>query len=144
MLQCHKQLTRGVEVPLPCLQARQRCGRAGREAPGYCYRLYTEEAFEALAEDTAPEIQRCPLGSVLLQLLALGVTDILSFDFMAPPTEEALVRALEQLYLLGAVGGARRVQLTPLGRQMAHFPLEPCLSKALLTAQVQCPLLFIT
>ena len=122
---------------MPFLQARQRCGRAGREAPGYCYRLYTEEAFGELAEDTPPEIQRCPLGSVVLQLLALGVTDILGFDFMAPPTEEALVRALEQLYLLGAVDGARGVQLTPLGQQMSHFPLEPCLSKAILTAEVQ-------
>lgn len=118
------------------LQARQRAGRAGREAPGHCYRLYTEESFQELPEDTTPEIQRCPLTSVVLQLLALGISDILGFDFMDPPPEEALVHALEQLYLLGGVERAGQLQLTALGRQMAHFPLEPHLAKAILTSQV--------
>ena len=56
-----------------------------------------------LSEDTIPEIQRCPLSSVALQLLALGVKNILTFDFMSPPPEDSLLRAVEELYLLGAV-----------------------------------------
>lgn len=92
----------------------------------------------ALPDATVPEIQRCPLASVVLQLLALGVTDILGFDFMAAPPDEALVRALEQLCLLGAVEEGER--LTPLGRQMAHLPLEPHLARAILSSPVNQPL----
>lgn len=84
-----------------------------------------------------PEIQRSPLSSVVLQLLAMDVGDILGFDFMDAPCEEALVRALEQLYLLGAMEmGQRRAELTALGRKMAHFPLDPRLAKAILMSQV--------
>ena len=92
----------------------------------------------ALPDATVPEIQRCPLASVVLQLLALGVTDILGFDFMASPPDEALVKALEQLCLLGAVEEGKR--LTSLGKQMAHLPLEPHLARAILSSPVNQPL----
>lgn len=121
--------------PVSKAQARQRCGRAGREGPGVCYRLYTEQSFEELPEHTIPELQRCNLTGVVLELLALGLNNILSFDFMDPPSKEALVDALEQLYLLGAVHEDDGLRLTPLGKQMAHFPLEPHLSKAILASQ---------
>lgn len=121
--------------PVSKAQARQRCGRAGREGPGVCYRLYTEQSFEELAEHTVPELQRCNLTGVVLELLALGLNNILSFDFMDPPSKEALVDALEQLYLLGAVQEEGGLQLTPIGKQMAHYPLEPHLSKAILASQ---------
>ena len=55
---------------------------------------------------------------------------------MDPPSKDSLVDALEQLYLLGAVQQDGGLQLTPLGKQMAHFPLEPHLSKAILASQV--------
>jgi ATP-dependent RNA helicase DHX33 len=56
-----------------------------------------------LPEDTVPEIQRCHLSSVVLQLLALGVSNVMTFDFMSPPPQESLLGAVEHLYLLGAV-----------------------------------------
>ncbi len=93
-----------------------------------------------LLDDTIPEIQRSCLSSVVLQLLALGISNILEFDFMDPPSEESLVRALEQLYLLGAIEQADTddgLRLTPLGSKMAQFPLEPCLAKTLLSAEEQ-------
>ena len=75
----------------------------------------------------------------MLQLLAVGVTDILEFDFMDPPSEESLVRALEQLFLIGALKNDTTTEngltLTPLGKRLAHFPLEPILAKAILKAQ---------
>ena len=49
--------------PISKAQARQRCGRAGRETPGICYRLYPEKSFFQLKEDAVPEIQRCNLKS---------------------------------------------------------------------------------
>ncbi|KAI2665083.1 ATP-dependent RNA helicase DHX33 [Labeo rohita] len=114
-------------------QAWQRAGRAGREAAGSCYRLYTEEEFDNFASMTVPEIQRCNLASVILQLLALGVPDVLNFDFMSKPSPESLRTAVEQLCILGAVDRKDdQVSLTPLGKKMACFPLEPRFSKTLL------------
>lgn len=89
--------------PVSKAQARQRTGRAGRETSGVCYRLFTEEQFDQLQEMTTPEIQRCNLASVILQLMALGVTDVLSFDFLDRPHQDAIENALEQLVVLGAV-----------------------------------------
>ncbi|CAI8056710.1 ATP-dependent RNA helicase DHX33 [Geodia barretti] len=121
--------------PISQAQARQRAGRAGREAPGSCYRLYTEHTFSQLRENSEPEILRCTLTSVVLELLAMGMSDLLTFDFMTAPSEEGLVSALEQLCLLGAVEGREGkegVRLTALGGKMATFPLEPGLSRAIL------------
>lgn len=61
-------------------------GRAGREGPGKCFRLYPEGEFEKLEDSTKPEIKRCNLSNVILQLKALGVDDILGFDFMEKPS----------------------------------------------------------
>lgn len=50
-----------------------------------------------------PEIQRTNLSNVVLMLKSLGIHDLVNFDFMDPPPAEALLRALEQLYALGAL-----------------------------------------
>jgi len=101
-------------APVSKAQARQRSGRAGREAAGRCFRLYTEDAFSQLTATTEPEIKRANLAAVVLQLKSLGIEDILSFDFMDPPPKAALLRALELLYALGALDV--KGQLTsPLG-----------------------------
>ena len=89
--------------PVSKAQARQRLGRAGRETSGVCYRLFTEEQFDELKEMTMPEIQRCNLASVVLQLMALGISDVLHFDFLDHPPQDAIENALEQLVVLGAV-----------------------------------------
>ncbi|XP_010895327.2 ATP-dependent RNA helicase DHX33 [Esox lucius] len=121
-------------------QAWQRAGRAGREDSGSVYRLYTEDEFDNLIPMTVPEIQRCNLASVMLQLLALGVPDVMNFDFMSKPSPEAMRTALEQLELLGAVEEKEeKVVLTSLGKKMASFPLEPRYAKTiLLSPDFQC------
>ncbi|XP_072041884.1 ATP-dependent RNA helicase DHX33-like [Amphiura filiformis] len=120
-------------------QACQRMGRAGREASGTCWRLYTETEFSKLPTNTIPEIQRSNLSSVVLQLMALGIKDVVHFDFMDPPSEESLESAVKQLQLLGAIGGTGKAQLTTLGRDMSAFPLEPRLAKVILAAnKYQC------
>ena len=80
-----------------------------------------------------PEIQRTNLGNVVLQLKAMGINDLLGFDFMDPPPSQAIIRALEQLYALGALND--RGSLTKLGRRMAEFPLDPMLSKTLIASE---------
>jgi ATP-dependent RNA helicase DHX33 len=84
-------------------QAWQRTGRAGRESAGTCYRLYTETEYESMQLNTVPEILRSNLLSVVLNLLALGVSDLLGFDFMSKPSVDSLGAALDELELLGAV-----------------------------------------
>ncbi|TNN64759.1 putative ATP-dependent RNA helicase DHX33 [Liparis tanakae] len=114
-------------------QAWQRAGRAGREDSGSCYRLYTELEFDNLISMTVPEIQRCNLASVMLQLMALGVPDVTHFDFMSKPSPEAIRSAVEQLELLGAVERKEgQAFLTALGKKMASFPLEPRYAKTIL------------
>jgi len=120
-----------VITPISQASARQRAGRAGRTGPGKCYRLYTEQAYKnEMLPTNIPEIQRTNLGNVVLQLKAMGINDLLHFDFMDPPPICTLVTAMENLHALGALDDEGL--LTRLGRKMAEFPLEPNLSKMLL------------
>jgi len=70
---------------------------------------------------------------VVLMLKSLGINDLMGFDFMDPPPSETLMRALEQLFALGALND--RGELTKLGRRMAEFPLDPMLSKMILASE---------
>ncbi|XP_052193353.1 pre-mRNA-splicing factor ATP-dependent RNA helicase DEAH10 [Diospyros lotus] len=127
-----------VVVPTSKAQALQRSGRAGREGPGKCFRLYPESEFEKLNDSTVPEIKRCNLSNVILQLKALGIDDIIGFDFMEKPSREAIVKSLELLVLLGALTEEYKLS-DPVGHQMARLPLEPIHSKALILAnQFNC------
>ncbi|KAK9905350.1 hypothetical protein M0R45_000285 [Rubus argutus] len=122
-----------VITPISQASAKQRAGRAGRTGPGKCYRLYTESAYRnEMSPTSVPEIQRINLGLTTLTMKAMGINDLLSFDFMDPPSPQALISAMEQLYSLGALD--EEGLLTKLGRKMAEFPLEPPLSKMLLAS----------
>lgn len=122
-----------IVTPVSKAAAMQRTGRAGRTGPGQCFRLYTAWSFQHELEDnTIPEIQRTNLGNVVLMLKSLGINDLMNFDFMDPPPAETLLRALEQLYALGALND--RGELTKLGRKMAEFPLDPMLAKAMVAS----------
>ncbi|KAI3912517.1 hypothetical protein MKW98_020979 [Papaver atlanticum] len=120
-------------TPISQASAKQRAGRAGRTGPGKCYRLYTESAYRnEMSPTSIPEIQRINLGSTTLQMKAMGINDLLSFDFMDPPSPQALISAMEQLYSLGALD--EEGLLTKLGRKMAEFPLDPPMCKMLLAS----------
>ncbi|GAB0134736.1 hypothetical protein EsDP_00003093 [Epichloe bromicola] len=122
-----------VVVPCSRASANQRSGRAGRVGPGKCFRLYTKFAYmNEMDESTTPEIQRTNLNGVVLQLKSLGINELLDFEFMDPPPTEALIGALNQLFALQGLN--HKGELTKMGRQMAEFPTDPMLSKAVLAA----------
>ena len=121
-----------VITPISQASAKQRAGCAGRTGPGKCYCLYTESAFHnEMSPTSIPEnTEDINLGLTMLTMKAMGINDLLSFDFMDPPSPQALISAMEQLYNLGALD--EEGLLTKLGQKMAEFPLEPPLSKMLL------------
>ncbi|RAL09312.1 putative ATP dependent RNA helicase [Aspergillus homomorphus CBS 101889] len=129
--------TTGIEtltaVPISKAAAVQRAGRAGRTKPGKCFRLYTQQAYESLPEATVPEIQRSNLAPVIMQLKALGIDNIVRFDFLTPPPAELVIRAFELLYSLGAVDDYAKLT-KPQGMRMAELAVDPMMAKVLLSA----------
>lgn len=120
-----------VVTPISQAQAKQRAGRAGRTGPGKCFRLYTEAAFQSeMLPTSIPEIQRQNLSTTILMLKAMGINDLLHFDFMDPPPTNTMLTALEELYALSALDDEGL--LTRLGRKMADFPMEPTLAKVVI------------
>lgn len=96
-------------------------------------RLYTEEAYKELSDATPPEMQRSDLAPAVLQLKALGIDNVLRFNFPSCPPSKSLLSALELLYALGAIDD--RGELTePTGLTMAEIPLEPVFAKCLIAS----------
>lgn len=120
-------------TPISQANGSQRSGRAGRTGPGKAYRLYTEQAYRnEMYIQTIPEIQRTNLSNTVLLLKSLGVKDLLEFDFMDPPPQDTMTTSLFDLWALGALNNIG--DLTSLGKSMASFPMEPSLSKLLITS----------
>ncbi|TVU22850.1 hypothetical protein EJB05_32570 [Eragrostis curvula] len=112
-----------VVAPISKASARQRAGRAGRVRPGKCFRLYTEEYYlNEMQAEGIPEMQRSNLVSCVIQLKALGIDNILGFDWPASPSPEAMIRALEVLYSLGILDEDAKLTV-PIGFQVAEIPL---------------------
>lgn len=120
-------------TPVSKASANQRAGRAGRTRPGKCYRLYTESSFDRMDESAPPEIQRSNLAPMILQMKALGIDNIVRFDWLTAPPSELVVRALEMLYSLEALDDYAKLT-RPLGLRMAELSVEPMMAKVLLSA----------
>lgn len=118
--------------PISKSAAIQRKGRAGREAPGKCWRLYTERDYLALDEANTPEILRSDLSQSLLTMKARGVDDIMNFPFLTRPPRESLEKALLQLFNIQALQETGKI--SDIGLQIAKLPLTPPLGRVLLAA----------
>lgn len=109
--------------------ADQRAGRAGRQGPGLCLRLWPAWEHAALPEREMPEILRVDLATPALQLLAWGETDLTAFDWFEPPDPAALASALLLLRRLEATDGHG---VTETGRLLARLPVHPRLGRLLI------------
>ena len=112
--------------------ADQRAGRAGRQAPGICLRLWPAWEQATLPERETPEIARVDLAGPALQLLAWGEPDLAAFDWFEPPDPAALATATLLLRQLGAIDDRG---VTALGRTMARLPVHPRLGRLLIEGQ---------
>ncbi len=112
--------------------ADQRAGRAGRQAPGICLRLWPAWEQATLPERETPEIARVDLAGPALQLLAWGEPDLAAFDWFEPPDPATLATATLLLRQLGAIDDRG---VTALGRTMARLPVHPRLGRLLVEGQ---------
>ncbi|MEA2601746.1 MAG: ATP-dependent helicase HrpB [Acidobacteriota bacterium] len=108
--------------------ADQRAGRAGRQVPGICLRLWPAYEHATLPERETPEIARVDLAGPTLQLLAWGETDLAAFGWFEAPSPESLAAAVQLLRQLGAVNDQG---VTGLGSTMARLPVHPRLARLL-------------
>lgn len=109
--------------------ADQRAGRAGRQGPGLCLRLWPAWEHPALSERETPEIRRVDLAAPALQLLAWGESDLTAFGWLEPPDPAALSSALHLLRRLEATDNQG---VTATGRLLARMPVHPRLGRLLL------------
>ena len=126
-------MTRLETVRVSGASAEQRCGRAGRTAPGVCYRLWALEEHAGLVPRTTPEILEADLAPLALDLAVAGVRDPRELRWLDLPPAAGLAQARELLRQLDAIDDEHRV--TPHGRAMAAFGLHPRLAHMLLRAR---------
>jgi ATP-dependent helicase HrpB len=109
--------------------AEQRAGRAGRTAPGICWRLWNEAGHALRPVADLPEVLRSDLAEPLLLLLTLG--ELEDFAWLDPPPAEGLANAHQLLHALGATDATGT--LTPIGRDLARLPAHPRLARLLVS-----------
>jgi HrpA-like RNA helicase len=108
----------------------QRKGRAGRTAPGFCYRLFTKESLNRRPQYQTSEILRSNLSQIVLAMKKVGIDNIAGFDFLDHPGKEAINQALGTLTSLGALD--KRGRLTEIGEWMVELAVEPHLGRMII------------
>ncbi|CAN5688923.1 hypothetical protein BH24GEM1_BH24GEM1_19440 [soil metagenome] len=119
-------MTRLATVRVSRASAEQRRGRAGRLAPGICYRLWSRQEDAALPERSSPEMLEADLTPLALDLAAAGIRDPGELLWIDPPPAAAYSQARSLLVQLGAIesGGV----ITRHGAAMRRLALHPRLS----------------
>ena len=126
-------LSRLVTQRISRASAEQRAGRAGRTAPGVCYRLWGETTQRGLIPQAIPEIRNADLVPLALELAAWGAQDVSSLAWLDPPSPASLAQARDLLVELDALDEQGRI--TAAGRAMAQLPLHPRLAHMLRAAE---------
>ncbi|XP_029667898.1 probable ATP-dependent RNA helicase DHX34 isoform X2 [Formica exsecta] len=114
--------------------AEQRKGRSGRTGPGVCYRIYSEEEYKTLERYSTPELQRVPLDSSLLQMIAMGLPDARKFPFIEPPPADSIENAILSLKDHGALTDNEKI--TCIGKTLARLPVDITIGKMLIMGSI--------
>ncbi|XP_029161451.1 probable ATP-dependent RNA helicase DHX34 isoform X1 [Nylanderia fulva] len=114
--------------------AEQRKGRSGRTGPGVCYRIYSEEDYKVLERYSTPELQRVPLDSSLLQMIAMGLPDARKFPFIEPPPADSIENAILSLKDHGALTDNEKI--TCIGKTLARLPVDITIGKMLIMGSI--------
>jgi ATP-dependent helicase HrpB len=125
-------MTRLETVRVSRASAEQRRGRAGRTAPGVCYRLWSEHDHHGLVDQSPPEMRAADLTALALELAVAGIDDPASLRWLTPPPDGALAHARELLRQLDAIDGHGRA--TAHGRALTLLGAHPRMSHMLLHA----------
>ncbi len=115
--------------------ATQRTGRAGRVAPGVCYRLWSAATESRMAAVRMPEILEADLSSLVLDIANWGEHDVEQLPWLTPPVKSAVAYAHRLLTSLGATDEDGRV--TEWGRRLSKLPCHPRIARMLLTADTK-------
>ncbi|WP_337101280.1 ATP-dependent helicase HrpB [Paenibacillus sp. YIM B09110] len=125
-------MTRLETVAVSQASADQRRGRAGRLAPGHCYRLWTEQEHPYLPAQSMPEIMDADLAPLALELAVWGIQDPAELDWLTPPPKSAFEQAIELLKKLRALDANGKP--TPEGLKLARFGMHPRLGAMVMRA----------
>lgn len=126
-------LTRLATTRISQASSNQRAGRAGRQGPGVCYRLWSEGVQATLLPQTPPEIRSADLTPLALDLCAWGLQEASQLDWLDPPPAGALSAAKQLLRQLGLTD--QRGMLTTDGRRATRLPTHPRFASLLLEAE---------
>ncbi len=112
--------------------ATQRAGRAGRTAPGICYRLWHESSHQHLIPHRIPEIMEADLAPTIIELAQWGLKDIGKLSWLSAPPDAAVSQAKELLEELGALDSNK---ITERGKAMLRLPTHPRIAHLLLEGE---------
>jgi ATP-dependent helicase HrpB len=112
--------------------ADQRAGRAGRLSPGTCYRMWSKNQHEHLAQHHQPEIETADLCSLVLEMAVWGITNIHTMAWLSLPPKAHVQQAKETLHHIGALV---KNKITPHGKAIHQLPCHPRIAHMLLMAK---------
>jgi len=127
-------LTRLTSQKISQASSDQRAGRAGRTAPGVCYRLWSEDQQQSLAPFETPEILSADLSHLVLNLYLWGNSNALELKWLNPPRASQLQQAEQLLFDLGALTSSEQTQLSAHGEKMCALPMPPRLAHLCISA----------
>jgi len=112
--------------------ADQRAGRAGRLAPGICYRMWSGATQERLGDFRIPEIMETDLASLVLDMAKWGIVNIQELTWLTPPPRSKIEQASELLHQLEALVGGK---ITDHGIKMHELPCHPRIAHMLIRSE---------